>query len=141
VVLQLGETSDSVQVSGAIALVETIGGGLRETVDEKRISELPLNGRNPLDLQLLVPRSVPSVAADTNLGGNNDLQLNTPAIVPNPTRVRNSERFHWSQSQAGLELWAFRFDAVCKGVETASRRTGDANTIHHGGRFGFALSW
>jgi hypothetical protein len=106
VVLQLGETSDSVQVSGAIALVETIGGGLRETVDEKRISELPLNGRNPLDLQLLVPGSVPSVAANTNLGennaisingargisnnylvdggDNNDPQLNTPAIVPNP---------------------------------------------------------
>jgi hypothetical protein len=52
VVLQVGEASESVQVSGAIALVETIGGGLRETVDEKRISELPLNGRNPLDLQL-----------------------------------------------------------------------------------------
>jgi outer membrane receptor protein involved in Fe transport len=106
VVLQVGEASESVQVSGAIALVETIGGGLRETVDEKRISELPLNGRNPLDLQLLVPGSVPGQAANSSLGengavsingargisnnylldggDNNDPQLNTPAIVPNP---------------------------------------------------------
>jgi len=106
VVLQVGETSESVQVSGAIALVETIGGMLRETVDEKRISELPLNGRNPLDLQLLVPGSVPGIAANSSLGengavsingarglsnnylldggDNNDPQLNTPAMVPNP---------------------------------------------------------
>jgi len=106
VVLQVGEASESVQVSGAIALVETIGGVLRETVDEKRISELPLNGRNPLDLQLLVPGSVPGIAANSSLGengavsingarglsnnylldggDNNDPQLNTPAIVPNP---------------------------------------------------------
>ena len=106
VVLQVGEASESVQVSGAIALVETIGGVLRETVDEKRISELPLNGRNALDLQLLVPGSVPGIAANSSLGqngavsingargasnnylldggDNNDPQLNTPAIVPNP---------------------------------------------------------
>jgi hypothetical protein len=106
VVMQVGEASESVQVSGAIALVETIGGVLRETVDEKRISELPLNGRNPLDLQLLVPGSVPGIAANSSLGengavsingarglsnnylldggDNNDPQLNTPAIVPNP---------------------------------------------------------
>lgn len=106
VVLQVGQASESVQVSGAIALVETIGGTLRETVDEKRISELPLNGRNALQLQLLVPGSVPSEAANPDLGensatsingargisnnylldggDNNDPQLNTPAIVPNP---------------------------------------------------------
>jgi len=76
VVLQVGEASESVQVSGAIALVETIGGVLRETVDEKRISELPLNGRNPLDLQLLVPGSVPGIAANSGLGENGAVSIN-----------------------------------------------------------------
>src|SRR5689334_9462403 len=40
VVLQVGETTDSVQVTGAISLIETIGCTIRETVDEKRITEL-----------------------------------------------------------------------------------------------------
>src|ERR1700722_3092287 len=81
--LQVGEASESVQVSGAIALVETIGGGLRETVDEKRISELPLNGRNPLDLQLLVPGSVPSEAANSTLGENGPISLNGARGISN----------------------------------------------------------
>src|SRR5436190_8834122 len=106
VVLQVGETTDSVQVTGAISLVETIGGTIRETVDEKRITELPLNGRNALQLQFLVPGAVPGAAASSDLGqtsavsingargisnnylldggDNNDPQLNTAALVPNP---------------------------------------------------------
>ncbi len=106
IVLQVGETTDSVQVSGAVSLVETIGGTIRETVDEKRITELPLNGRNALQLQLLVPGAVPGNASASDLGqtaaysingargisnnylldggDNNDPQLNTAALTPNP---------------------------------------------------------
>ena len=105
IVLQVGEASESVQVTGAISLVETVGGTIRETVDEKRISELPLNGRNALQLQFLVPGVVPGTGAN-NLGqndavsvngsrgisnnymldggDNNDPQLNVAIIVPNP---------------------------------------------------------
>ena len=39
--------------------VETVGGVIRQVVDEKRITELPLNGRNPVQLVLLVPGAVP----------------------------------------------------------------------------------
>lgn len=106
IVLQVGEVTDSVQVSGAVGLVETVGGTIRETVDEKRITELPLNGRNALQLQLLVPGAVPGIAPNTSLGqndavsingsrglsnnylldgaDNNDPQLNVAALVPNP---------------------------------------------------------
>ncbi|MGH9663832.1 MAG: carboxypeptidase regulatory-like domain-containing protein, partial [Bryobacteraceae bacterium] len=106
VVLELGQTTEAVSVSGAVALVETVGGTLRETVDERRISELPLNGRNPLQLQLLVPGVVTNNGAAVNLaqnsplsvngargnesnymldgGDNNDPLTNTASIVPNP---------------------------------------------------------
>ncbi len=105
IVLQVGETTESVQVTGAIGLVETVGATIRETVDEKRITELPLNGRNPLQLQLLVPGVVPSVGG-ANLaqngtitmngargtsnnylldgGDNNDPQISVASLVPNP---------------------------------------------------------
>jgi len=105
IVMQVGETTESIQVTGAIGLVETIGSTIRETVDEKRITELPLNGRNPLQLQLLLPGVVPSVGG-ANLaqngtisingargtsnnylldgGDNNDPQISVASLVPNP---------------------------------------------------------
>src|SRR6476661_5387687 len=63
VVLELGQTTDSITVTGAVALVETVGGTLKEVVDAKRITELPLNGRNPLQLQLLIPGVVTSTGS------------------------------------------------------------------------------
>ncbi len=105
IVLRVGDVTESVQVTGAVGLVETVGATIRETVDEKRISELPLNGRNPLQLQLLVPGVVPSVGG-ANLaqnatitmngargtsnnymldgGDNNDPQISVAALTPNP---------------------------------------------------------
>jgi outer membrane receptor protein involved in Fe transport len=105
VALELGQTSESVTVTGAVAQVDTVGATLKEVVDQKRMTELPLNGRNPVQLVLLVPGVVPgpgatnlnqndglaingSRAVSTNYmldgGDNNDPQQNVPAIVPNP---------------------------------------------------------
>jgi hypothetical protein len=58
--LEVGQVSESVNVSGAVALVETVGGTIKEIVDQRRMVDLPLNGRNPLQLQLLVAGAVPS---------------------------------------------------------------------------------
>src|SRR5712691_3254941 len=55
VVMPVGELSETVNVSGAVEAVQTVGGSLSAVVDEKRIQELPLNGRDPLQLQLLLP--------------------------------------------------------------------------------------
>jgi outer membrane receptor protein involved in Fe transport len=103
--LDLGQVTESVTVTGSVTHVETVGGTLKEVVDEKRISELPLNGRNPVQLILLVPGVVTgpgSIGLEQNQslsvngaraisnnylldgGDNNDPQRNTPAIVPNP---------------------------------------------------------
>jgi hypothetical protein len=106
IVFQVGDTTEAVEVTGAVSLIETIGGTIRETVDQKRINELPLNGRNALQLQLLVPGAVPGSAPSANLGqndavsingsrglsnnylldgaDNNDPQLGIAALVPNP---------------------------------------------------------
>src|ERR1041385_7877878 len=54
IVLELGQTTDSITVTGSVGLVETVGGALKHVVDAKRITELPLNGRNPLQLQLVL---------------------------------------------------------------------------------------
>src|SRR5439155_20974872 len=55
VTLELGEISSVVKVDAAGIAVETSSSALKETVDSKRVVELPLNGRNLADLTLLVP--------------------------------------------------------------------------------------
>ena len=53
--LSPGDTTTSVDVSTDVPLVNTTDVTLGETVGEKEITELPLNGRNALNLALLTP--------------------------------------------------------------------------------------
>ena len=53
--LQPGEATTTVEVTGAVALVDTSQPTLGETIEGKQITELPLNGRNALNLALLTP--------------------------------------------------------------------------------------
>ena len=67
--LQLGQITESVQVSGDVTQVDTRSVQLGGTVDTRRVRELPLNGRNVYDLMVLMP-GVSNVS--TSLTGNND---------------------------------------------------------------------
>ena len=105
VALEVGQVTESITVAGAVTEVETVGGTLKEIIDERRITELPLNGRNPVQLILLVPGVVSgpgSSSLNQNMalavngaravsnnylldgGDNNDPQQNVAAIMPNP---------------------------------------------------------
>ncbi len=53
--LQLGEATTTVEVTSAASLVNTFDPTLGETIESKQITELPLNGRNALNLALLTP--------------------------------------------------------------------------------------
>lgn len=53
--LEIGDITTRVQVEAAGATVETSSATIRNVVDGKRVLELPLNGRNVLELGLLVP--------------------------------------------------------------------------------------
>jgi hypothetical protein len=64
VALTLGDTSQSVTVTAQSTGVETRSATVAELVDQKRIEELPLNGRNAMALALTVP-GVASVSAPT----------------------------------------------------------------------------
>ena len=104
-VMTIGALEEGVTVTGQAAVVETVGGTISEIVDERRIQELPLNGRDPLQLQLLLPGVVtgptstamwqqPGISVNglrgisnnymLDSGDNNDVLGGTAAIVPNP---------------------------------------------------------
>ncbi len=64
--LQLGATSQEVTIQAAAVQVDTATSTLRQVVDEQRVSDLPLNGRNAATLVLLVAGAVPAPASGIN---------------------------------------------------------------------------
>jgi hypothetical protein len=59
VVLPLGDLAETVQVDANAAMVETRNLGVGQVMDNARIVDLPLNGRNPADLLQFMPAAVP----------------------------------------------------------------------------------
>lgn len=75
-VLQVGEVTETVQVTAATPLLQTESGTLASTVDAKQVAAMPLNGRNTLNLMELVPGVVPQgntsggAAMNSGVGSN-----------------------------------------------------------------------
>jgi len=63
--LQLGAVSESIQVESNATLVETQSTSVGGLVDNRRIVELPLNGRNPVELIQLTGAAIPGGANGT----------------------------------------------------------------------------
>ncbi|PYV86399.1 MAG: hypothetical protein DMG05_19800, partial [Acidobacteria bacterium] len=54
-VLEVGEVTQKITVEATAELIQTEKSSLETVVEEKQIRELPLNGRNPVELVRLVP--------------------------------------------------------------------------------------
>jgi hypothetical protein len=74
--LALGEVAETITVQARAQVVETRSLGVGQVMDNKRILDLPLNGRNPADLLQYLPASVPQVQvlASSVIGGSNGSQ-------------------------------------------------------------------
>ena len=59
IVLQVGAQTETVEVTGAPPLLQPETNSLGQVVEQRSVTELPLNGRNPLALVELVPGVVP----------------------------------------------------------------------------------
>src|SRR5579872_5498104 len=66
--LPVGATSETVEVTGDASLVDTVNPTLGASVTAGPIVDLPLNGRNVLDLALLQPGVTPHNDDDTGAG-------------------------------------------------------------------------
>jgi hypothetical protein len=65
VALKVGTASESIQVEANAALVDTETTSVGAVIENKRILELPLNGRNPVELIALTGASVPAGGVGT----------------------------------------------------------------------------
>lgn len=101
--LQIGQVSESVEVTAAASLVQTDSASVGTVIDNKRVVELPLNSREFYALALTAPRVLPPAQGSTlsfrggfNVAGssevsnnftlngidNNDTGINGPSFRP-----------------------------------------------------------
>jgi Carboxypeptidase regulatory-like domain len=66
VVLAVGQVSEQIEVSADAALVETRSTGVGQVIDNQRVLELPLNGRQATELIFLSGMATPSLGAGLN---------------------------------------------------------------------------
>jgi len=106
--MQVGQLEETVVVRAEASQVDTRTGTLKEVVAQERIVGLPLNGRNALQLQRLVPGAggvvAPGQGQNESLsingsrpnsnnytldgGDNHDPFFNTPSVFPNPDALQ-----------------------------------------------------
>ena len=95
ITLEVGESGDAITVAAAAETLQTTDASIGNVVTQKEISELPLNGRNPLGLLVLEPGVVQmSKGADgtgIHVNGSRDMASNTTidGIEANESAVSN----------------------------------------------------
>src|SRR5580704_5172983 len=89
-VLKLGAASQTVEVTGAAPLLQTESSSLGTVETERRISELPLNGRNFIQLAYLGPGANGGQTGTNVSGGVFENERANEAISVNGLRVSNN---------------------------------------------------
>jgi hypothetical protein len=69
VTMEVGQVSERIEVTGAAPLLETETSELGQVIDNKRVANLPLNGRNFAQLALLTAGTAPSEPGARDEGG------------------------------------------------------------------------
>jgi len=105
ITLEVGSPAEAVSVEANAATIETMSSTLGMSISANQIANLPLNGRNSLDLALLQPGVIPkdstsgggtfsvvgargdSVTYLLDGGVNNNLLSNTIVLNPNPDTI------------------------------------------------------
>ena len=67
VTMQPGEVKETIEVTGAMPLLESSSSAIGQVIENKKIMELPLNGRNPFALGLLAGNTTPMFGMGSNL--------------------------------------------------------------------------
>lgn len=147
VALTVGTATETVTVNAEAVTVDTTTATLKAVVDQKRIEELPLNGRNPTQLMRLVVGTVTDLRADVTSGTtypgvtavsvngtranstnyvldgaqNNDHYSNAPNPMPNPDALQ--------EFSVQTNNFSAEFGRQAGGVVNAITRSG-TNEIH-----------
>jgi len=70
VVMQVGDVTQTVEVTAQTPLLQPESSSLGQVIEARKVTEMPLNGRNPLALIALVPGVVPQGSKQDSSTGN-----------------------------------------------------------------------
>jgi outer membrane receptor protein involved in Fe transport len=73
--MEVGSTTETVQVEATASGVETVTAMLGQVVTGNQIHNAPLNGRNVMDLATLMPGVIPAVAGPTTTAGGTGFSI------------------------------------------------------------------
>ena len=79
VTLVIGSTTETVQVDADVSMVQTQQSNVTQVVDQHRIVELPLNGRDPMQL-ITISGGAVNHSDGTNTGGKSFLTSDSIAV-------------------------------------------------------------
>lgn len=104
--MQLGAVNDRIEVMATVPLVDTYSSAGGDVIERKRIVELPLNGRNPLQLATLLPGVTKSSIRTALDGGNRGANfLNVNGARSNEVDWQlDGVHFAGSNNNSGLNL-------------------------------------
>jgi len=86
--LELGQVNEAIEVSDATPLVQTAESAVQTSVDVRQMQELPLNGRNPLQLVVLTPGAqMTTLNVTTGQQDNDGVSVNGARATDNNFRL------------------------------------------------------
>src|SRR5262249_9323487 len=113
-ILQVGAVAESIEVSAAGVILNTDDATVGNVVEQKRIVDLPLNGRNFANLAGLMPGVIKGISSNTNQYGRNDTAV---AVSANGIRENQGQVLYDGVSTAWNINNATFFKASIEAIE------------------------
>ncbi|MDA2926283.1 carboxypeptidase regulatory-like domain-containing protein [Acidobacteria bacterium AH-259-G07] len=133
--LELGEITETVIVEGATSTVDTQKAEVGKVVDNKDIIDLPLNGRNALQLALLQPGVIPpepGAVSGSNFSVNGQRGQNNNFLLEGGNN--NDLAANFPTSNANVEaLQEFKVQASCYDAEFGRNSGAQINQVIRSG--------
>ena len=87
--LEVGSTGESITVTGEAPVTSTADATIGKVIENKRIQELPINGRNALALVLLAPNVKSQATGNANGFADRGIALSAISINGGPSALNN----------------------------------------------------
>jgi hypothetical protein len=115
IVLKVATLNESVDVVGQVPIIETARSQIAGTVQEEELRSVPLNGRNFLDIALLVPGASPTNTSSTQLFAETSAVPGQGISIGSQRNLSNSfivDGLSANDDAAGLSGTPYTVDAV-----------------------------
>lgn len=87
--LEVGQVTESIEVTSEVPLVDTGSATLGTVIENRRVRDLPLNGRSALALALLTPGVISNAGPTSSGFGDRGIQLSSISVNGSPSSMVN----------------------------------------------------